>query len=318
MQIGFVGLGKMGGNMVRRLRRDGDHPVVGMDGDPAVADALAQETGSSSVPSLEELVAALDAPRAVWVMVPSGEPTASTVRALGALLDAGDVVVDGGNSRWTQDAENARRLAERGVGYLDVGVSGGVWGLDVGYCMMVGGEVGDVERLRPILDTLAPETAPDARHVLGERGWAHVGPVGAGHFTKMVHNGIEYGVMQALAEGYSLLRESEYAPDLATVAHLWEQGSVVRSWLNGLAARAFDAEGTDLAGIAPEVADSGEGRWTVEAAIDLAVPTPTISAALFSRFASRGGDDYSAKMLSALRNQFGGHEMTRSGGAPGA
>lgn len=310
MQIAFVGLGKMGGNMVRRLRRDG-HDVVAYDRDPALAAALADETGARAVGDLDALVAALDAPRHVWVMVPHGEPTASTVAELGARLGAGDTVIDGGNSRWTDDAPRAATLAERGIAYLDVGTSGGVWGLDAGYCMMVGGDGDAVERLRPVLDSLAPETADESRAVLGDRGWAHVGPSGSGHFVKMVHNGVEYGMMQAFAEGYTLLHENDPELDLAKVAHLWEQGSVVRSWLNALAARAFEQEGTDLDALQPWVDDSGEGRWTIEAALDRAVPTPAITAAMYARFASRGQDDYGAKVLSALRNQFGGHAVKR-------
>ncbi len=311
MQIAFVGLGKMGGNMVRRLRRDG-HDVVAYDRDPELSAALAAETGARAVDDLESLVGALDAPRHVWVMVPHGEPTASTVRTLGELLSAGDSVIDGGNSRWTDDAPRAAELAERGIAYLDVGTSGGVWGLDAGYCMMVGGEADAVERMRPVLDSLAPETIEESRQVLGDRGWAHVGPSGSGHFVKMVHNGIEYGVMQAFAEGYTLLHKNDPELDLAKVAHLWEQGSVVRSWLNALAARAFEQEGTGLEALQPWVDDSGEGRWTIEAALDQAVPTPAITAAMYARFASRGEDDYGARVLSALRNQFGGHAVKRA------
>ncbi|WP_320670422.1 phosphogluconate dehydrogenase (NAD(+)-dependent, decarboxylating) [Patulibacter defluvii] len=311
MQIAFVGLGKMGGNMVRRLRRAG-HDVVAYDRDTDLTRALGAETGARPVGSLEELVATLDAPRHVWVMVPHGDPTQSTVDALGALLEAGDAIVDGGNSRWTDDEPRAAALAPKGVHYLDVGTSGGVWGLDAGYCMMVGGPDEAVARLAPILDALAPETVEESRHVIGDRGWEHVGPSGSGHFVKMVHNGIEYGVMQAFAEGYALLRKNDPDLDLAKVAHLWEQGSVVRSWLNALAARAFEAEGTGLDGLEPWVDDSGEGRWTIEAAIDHDVPVPAITAALFARFGSRGEDDYASRVLAALRNQFGGHAVKRA------
>jgi 6-phosphogluconate dehydrogenase len=312
MQIAFVGLGKMGGNMVRRLRL-ADHDVVAYDRDVDVARALGEETGARAVASLEELVAALDAPRHVWVMVPHGEPTASTVEALGELLESGDAIVDGGNSRWTDDGPRAAALAPKGIHYLDVGTSGGVWGLDVGYCMMVGGPQEAVARLSPVLDSLAPRTAEESRHVIGEFGWEHVGPSGSGHFVKMVHNGIEYGVMQAFAEGYTLLNKNDPDLDLAKVAHLWEQGSVVRSWLNSLAARAFEAEGTSLEALQPWVDDSGEGRWTIEAAIDHDVPVPAITASLFARFASRGEDDYASRVLAALRNQFGGHAVKRVG-----
>ncbi|MGX6447240.1 phosphogluconate dehydrogenase (NAD(+)-dependent, decarboxylating) [Patulibacter sp. S7RM1-6] len=311
MQIAFVGLGKMGGNMVRRLRRD-DHDVVAFDRDPELARALGEETGARAVGALEELVDALEAPRHVWVMVPHGEPTESTVAALGELLDAGDVIVDGGNSRWTDDVPRAERLREKGVHYLDVGTSGGVWGLDVGYCMMVGGDAEAVRSLSPVLDSLAPETNEASRHAIGDRGWEHVGEAGSGHFVKMVHNGIEYGVMQAFAEGYALLHKNNPDLDLARVAHLWEQGSVVRSWLNSLAARAFEAEGTELEALQPWVDDSGEGRWTIEAAIDHSVPLPAITASLFARFSSRAEGDYEAKILAALRNQFGGHAVKRS------
>jgi 6-phosphogluconate dehydrogenase len=311
MQIAFVGLGKMGGNMVRRLRRD-DHDVVAFDRDAALTSALAEETGARAVASLEELVDALEAPRHVWVMVPHGAPTASTVAALGGLLSAGDVIVDGGNSRWTDDAERTAELKDAGIHYVDVGTSGGVWGLDVGYCMMVGGPDEGVRTLSPILDSLAPETSEESRPVIGDRGWEHVGPTGSGHFVKMVHNGIEYGMMQAFAEGFALLHKNNPELDLARVAHLWEQGSVVRSWLNALSARAFEQEGTNLDALQGWVDDSGEGRWTIEAALDQSVPVPAITASLFARFDSRTEDDYSAKVLAALRNQFGGHAVKRT------
>ena len=247
-------------------------------------------------------------------MVPAGPPTTDTIKQLSELLDPGDVVVDGGNSRWTDDAPRAGRLAERDIGYVDAGVSGGVWGLEQGYCMMLGGSDADIASLTPVLDALAPEVTDEAdRAVIGERGWAHVGPVGSGHFVKMVHNGIEYGLMQAYAEGYALLSANNPELDLERVARLWEQGSVVRSWLNELAARAFAAEGSDLAGLEPFVDDSGEGRWTAEAAIALGVPTPVMTLALQQRFSSRGSGDHANRMLSALRNQFGGHEVKRAG-----
>ncbi|MEV4419589.1 phosphogluconate dehydrogenase (NAD(+)-dependent, decarboxylating) [Patulibacter sp. NPDC049589] len=311
MQIAFIGLGKMGGNMVRRLRRD-DHDVVAYDRDADLAAALAEETGARAVGSLEDLVGALEAPRHVWVMVPHGDPTISTVQALGGLLSSGDVIIDGGNSRWSDDAARADELSGKGIHYLDVGTSGGVWGLDVGYCMMVGGPSQAVETLSPVLDSLAPETNEKSRHVIGDRGWEHVGGSGSGHYVKMVHNGIEYGMMQAFAEGFALLHKNNPELDLARVAHLWEQGSVVRSWLNELSARAFEQEGTGLDALQPWVDDSGEGRWTIEAALDESVPLPVITASLFARFASRTEDDYGSKVLAALRNQFGGHAVKRN------
>jgi 6-phosphogluconate dehydrogenase len=311
MQIAFIGLGKMGGNMVRRLRRD-DHDVVAFDRDADLTAALAEETGARAVGSLEELVAALEAPRHVWVMVPHGVPTISTVHDLGGLLSKGDVIIDGGNSRWSDDAARSSELAEQGIHYLDVGTSGGVWGLDVGYCMMVGGPSEAVETLSPVLDSLAPETSETSRHVIGERGWEHVGGSGSGHYVKMVHNGIEYGMMQAFAEGFALLHKNNPELDLARVAHLWEQGSVVRSWLNELSARAFEQEGTGLDALQPWVDDSGEGRWTVEAALEESVPLPVITSSLYARFGSRGEDDYGSKVLAALRGQFGGHAVKRN------
>jgi 6-phosphogluconate dehydrogenase len=299
MQLGFVGLGKMGGNMVHRIHRDSDHQVVAFDfsGDAVKA---AEGHGATGAGSLEELVSKLEAPRTVWVMVPAGEATEETVRTLGELLDAGDTVVDGGNSNWHDDVRRASELDAKGVHYIDVGVSGGVWGLEVGYCMMVGGYEESVERLAPILDTLAP---PD--------GWRHFGDAGAGHFVKMVHNGVEYGIMQAYAEGFELMHESDYDLDMAKISNLWRQGSVVRSWLLDLAALAFEQEGNDLADIRGWVADSGEGRWTVFDAIDKSVPAPVITAALFARFASRQDESYAAKVNAALRNQFGGHAVER-------
>jgi 6-phosphogluconate dehydrogenase len=308
MQIAFIGLGKMGGNMVRRLRRD-DHDVVAYDRDPELAGKLAEETGARAVDSLESLVAALDAPRHVWVMVPHGDPTISTVQALGGLLSEGDVIVDGGNSRWSDDAARADELQGKGIHYLDVGTSGGVWGLEVGYCMMVGGPSEAVETLSPVLDSLAPETSEGSRHVIGDHGWEHVGGSGSGHYVKMVHNGIEYGMMQAFAEGFALLHKNNPELDLSRVAHLWEQGSVVRSWLNELAARAFEQEGTGLDALQPWVDDSGEGRWTIEAALEESIPLPVITSSLSARFGSRGEDEYGSKVLAALRNQFGGHAV---------
>jgi len=312
MQLGLIGLGKMGGNMVARIRRDSDHDVVAFDFD-AQAVARAAETGARGVASLRELVKALEAPRTIWIMVPAGDPTQQTVDALAKLLDPDDTIVDGGNSKWTDDKTRAAALRKQKIHYVDVGTSGGVWGLEVGYCMMVGGPVKAVRRLAPILDVLAPPTAPDAVAAIGPRGWEHFGPNGAGHYVKMVHNAIEYGLMQAYAEGFELFQQSEFELDNAKIAHLWNQGSVIRSWLCELAARAFDADGNDLAGLEGWVEDSGEGRWTLEDSIEHGVPTPALSAALNSRFYSRGLGDYSARVLAALRNQFGGHAVKTSG-----
>ncbi|MDP2710281.1 MAG: decarboxylating 6-phosphogluconate dehydrogenase [Solirubrobacteraceae bacterium] len=311
-QIGFVGLGRMGGNMVARIRRDSDHDVVAYDRDAATVERVAAATGARGADSLEGLVGKLDAPRMVWIMVPAGAPTQDTVDELATLLEAGDLIVDGGNSKWTDDRARAAVLAERGIDYVDVGTSGGVWGLEVGYCMMVGGPGPAVTRLAPILDVLAPETKPDARDALGDRGWGHFGDSGAGHYVKMVHNGIEYGLMQAYAEGFDLFDKSEFELDNAKIAHLWNQGSVVRSWLCELAARAFELEGSDLQELSGYTADSGEGRWTIEDAIDKDVPTPVITASLYARFYSRGNGDFTHRMLAALRAQFGGHATKKS------
>jgi 6-phosphogluconate dehydrogenase len=312
MQIGFVGLGKMGGNMVARIRRDSDHDVVAFDFD-AQALARAKTTGARGAASLRELVKALERPRTVWIMVPAGAPTQQTVEALVKLLEPDDTIVDGGNSKWTDDKARAALTRKQKIHYVDVGTSGGVWGLEVGYCMMVGGPAKAVRRLAPILDVLAPPTAADAVAAIGPRGWEHFGPSGAGHYVKMVHNAIEYGLMQAYAEGFELFQQSEFELDNAKIAHLWNQGSVIRSWLCELAARAFEADGNDLAGLEGWVEDSGEGRWTLQDAIDHAVPTPALSAALNSRFYSRAQGDYSARVLAALRNQFGGHAVKKSG-----
>src|SRR5436190_22786367 len=265
MQLGFVGLGKMGGNMVHRIHRDSEHQVIAFDfNDDAVREA--EGNGATGASSLEDLVSKLEAPRTVWIMVPAGDPTEQTVSQLGELLSEGDAVVDGGNTRWTDDKRRAAMLAEKGVAYVDVGTSGGVWGLQVGYCMMVGGADEAVQRLSPILDVLAP---PD--------GWGHMGPPGAGHYVQMVHNGVEYGLMQAYAEGFEIMHASDYDLDMAKIANLWMQGSVVRSWLLELAARAFEQEGTHLAGIRGYVQDSGEGRWTAVDSIDKSVPAPVIT-----------------------------------------
>ena len=311
-QIGFVGLGRMGGNMVARIRRDSDHDVVAYDRDAATVAHVAEATGAHPASSLAELVQQLEAPRMVWIMVPAGAPTQGTVDELASLLERGDMIVDGGNSKWTDDRARAVTLADAGIDYVDVGTSGGVWGLQVGYCMMVGGPDAAVQRLAPILDVLAPETSEASRHILGDRGWGHFGPSGAGHYVKMVHNGIEYGLMQAYAEGFDLFDKSDFELDNAKIAHLWNQGSVVRSWLCELAARAFEQEGNDLRAISGYTEDSGEGRWTIEDALDKDVPTPVITASLYARFYSRGNGDFTHRMLAALRAQFGGHAVKKS------
>jgi 6-phosphogluconate dehydrogenase len=300
VQIGFVGLGKMGGNMVHRILRDSDHQVVAFDFSEDAVKA-AEGHGATGASSLEDLVSKLEVPRAVWLMVPAGEPTQKTVDALAGLLEDGDLIVDGGNTNWHDDVRRAGELAEKGIHYVDVGTSGGVWGLETGYCMMVGGDRAGVLSLSPILDVLGPP-----------EGWRHFGAPGSGHFVKMVHNGVEYGIMQAYAEGFELMHKSPFDLDLKEVAGLWNRGSVVRSWLCELAELAFEAEGNDLAGLAPHVSDSGEGRWTIVDAIDLDVPTPVITAALYARFYSRNEGDFTHKMLAALRNQFGGHAVQRA------
>jgi 6-phosphogluconate dehydrogenase len=300
MPIGFIGLGRMGGNMVHRILRDSDHEVIAWD--PAGA-AVTQAVGhgGTGAASLEDLVAKLEPPRHVWMMIPAGEPTQQTFDALLELLDEGDLIVDGGNSKWTDSKQRAERGREHGIEFVDVGTSGGVWGLEVGYCMMVGGTEDAVARIAPVLDVLAPP-----------EGWGHMGASGAGHYVKMVHNGVEYGLMQAYAEGFELMHASDYGLDLEAVAHLWNQGSVVRSWLCELAELAFAAEGNDLAGLRGYVEDSGEGRWTVMDSIDKDVPAPVITLSLMARFASRQDESYGAKVLAALRNQFGGHAVKKT------
>ncbi len=298
MQVGFVGLGKMGLNMVTRLTRGG-HTIVAFDrSESAVAQAVT--AGAAGVASLAELVRALPAPRAVWVMVPAGPATESTVEALGALLSAGDVIIDGGNTNFHDDVRRAKTLADKKIHYVDAGTSGGVWGLSEGYCLMVGGEADVCGRLEPIFLTLAPEN-----------GYLRVGDHGAGHYVKMIHNGIEYGMMQAYAEGFELMHASDYQVDLAGVAALWQHGSVVRSWLLELTARAL-SEDRELSTLEGYVEDSGEGRWTLHEGIDRAVPLPVLTAALFTRFRSRENNPFSERMLAALRNQFGGHAVKKN------
>ena len=297
MQIGFVGLGKMGGNMVHRILRDSDHEVVAWNRTPEPVEE-AVKLGASGAESLADLVSKLEKPRHVWLMIPAGAPTQQSIQELFDLLDEGDTIIDGGNSRWTDSAANGAAAAERNIEFMDVGTSGGVWGLQVGYCMMVGGTEEAVSQMAPILDVLAP---PD--------GWGHMGPWGAGHYVKMVHNGVEYGMMQAYAEGFEIMHASDFGLDMAKIANLWMQGSVVRSWLLELAARAFEQEGNDLVNIRGFVSDSGEGRWTVFDAIDNSVPAPVITLSLMQRFSSRQDESYAAQVNAALRNQFGGHAV---------
>ena len=296
----MIGLGRMGANMAQRLMRGG-HKVVGYDPADAARSAL-EEKGATSAASLEQLVAQLKAPRAVWLMVPSGAITDGTITGLLPLLAAGDTIIDGGNSNYRDTQRRAAAAAQRKIHYVDSGTSGGVWGLAEGYSLMIGGDEAVVESLRPIFETLAP--APD-------RGWGRVGAVGSGHFTKMIHNGIEYGMMQAYAEGFSILQhKSEYQLDLHQIAEIWRYGSVVRSWLLDLTSNALEKNPT-MKGIAPFVADSGEGRWTVAEAIDLGVSAPVITLSLLERLRSRDKDSFTDKLLSAMRNQFGGHEIKK-------
>jgi 6-phosphogluconate dehydrogenase len=302
VELGMVGLGKMGANMAERLRRGG-HTVVG----------YAHSGGD--VDTLADLVDRLAAPRVIWLMVPAGEATYSTVDELMKLLAEGDLIVDGGNSRYTDDIRHSRDLEPKGIGFVDAGVSGGVWGLTEGYALMVGGSEQNVARVQPVFDTLKPE---------GDFGFVHAGPVGAGHFAKMVHNGIEYGLMQAYAEGWELLEATDVVQNVPEVFRSWQRGTVIRSWLLDLLVRALDVD-DDLSELRGYAVDSGEGRWTVQAAVDHAVPMPVISAALFARFASRQDDSPAMKVVAALRNQFGGHAVTAAAGsfehgadAPGA
>ena len=296
MHIGFIGLGRMGANMVRRLVRDG-HAVVAYNRTPEKTTEIAGEGAIASY-SIEELVSKLERPRTVWIMVPAGDATEAQIAELLEHLEPGDTIVDGGNTNFHDDVRRHRELAGKGIRYVDAGVSGGIWGLKVGFCLMVGGEKEAVEPLVPVFTSLAP---PD--------GYLHVGGPGAGHYVKMVHNGIEYGLMQAYAEGFEIMHASDYGLDLGAIAKLWMQGSVVRSWLLELAGRAFEANGQDLAHLKGYVADSGEGRWTIQEAIDRDVPAPVITLSLLTRFRSRQDDSYGAKVLAALRNEFGGHAV---------
>ncbi|RMF76880.1 MAG: decarboxylating 6-phosphogluconate dehydrogenase [Chloroflexi bacterium] len=300
MQLGMVGLGKMGANMTKRLLQGG-HNIVATDLN-AAAIAQAEQDGATGAKDLADLVSKLDAPRAIWVMVPSGTPTENTVMQLAELVDEGDTIIDGGNSFYKDTVRRGERLQQKGIHFVDVGTSGGVWGLKEGYSMMVGGDEAAVGRLTPILETLAPAA---------DKGWGRVGATGAGHFVKMVHNGIEYGMMQAFAEGFSIMKaKDEFALDLADIARIWQHGSVIRSWLLDLIKDALD-EDQEFDDIAAYVHDSGEGRWTVFEAIDLNVSAPIITEALIRRIRSREEDSYTDKLLAVMRNQFGGHAIKR-------
>ncbi len=323
MQLGIIGLGRMGGNIARRLMLNG-HETVVYDRNSAFVSTLSGE-GAKGVSELPALVAGLEKPRAVWVMLPAGAPTEDTIETLSQLLEPGDVIIDGGNTYYKDDIRRAQALAEKGLNYIDVGTSGGVWGLERGYCMMIGGDAEVVRRLDPLFDALAPgmgdiprtkdRVAEDDR---AERGYIHAGPAGAGHFVKMIHNGIEYGMMQAFAEGFDILKtkaspslpeDQRFDLNVADIAEVWRRGSVVSSWLLDLTADAL-ASDPQLDGFSGEVADSGEGRWTIEAAIEQAVPVPVLSSSLFARFRSRQQSTYGDKMLSAMRFGFGGHVET--------
>ena len=300
MELAMIGLGKMGMNMATRLVRGG-HRVIGYARTAATVEEAIQN-GAEGAHSLEEAVSKLNPPRVAWVMVPAGQVTDDTIEKLSNLLSEGDIVIDGGNSNYKDSVRHAAMLEPKGIDFVDCGTSGGIWGLAEGYSLMIGGKGEVVERLRPIFETLAPGA---------DKGWGHVGPHGAGHYVKMVHNGIEYGMMQAFAEGFSILKaKKEFDMDLAQISHIWQHGSVVRSWLLDLAARALDQD-TELKDIKPWVADSGEGRWTVFESIDLDVPAPVITLSLQMRFASRDEENYTARMLAALRNQFGGHAIKK-------
>jgi 6-phosphogluconate dehydrogenase len=303
MRLAMIGLGKMGGNMVRRLCRGGIE-VVGYDRATEVVAQLAAEAGMLAAKSVEDAVAKLSSPRVVWLMLPSGDPTEQQIRALVPMLSKGDIIVDGGNSNYHDSQRRGAWLAGQGIGFMDSGTSGGIWGLENGYCLMVGGTQEVAQTMRPVLQALAPAA---------DRGWAHVGPVGAGHFTKMIHNGIEYGMMQAFAEGLELLRgKEEFNLDLAQITELWRHSSVVRSWLLDLTAESLKHD-QKLDKIAPYVSDSGEGRWTVVEAVDQGVAAPVLTLALQMRFTSQDEKGYSYRLLSMMRNAFGGHAVKQAG-----
>ena len=299
MKLGLIGLGKMGGNMARRLRGAG-FEVVGYNRDTTVTDALAEECGVLAAESAEALVAALPTPRVVWLMLPAGDVTESYVKSMQSLLEAGDILIDGANSYYKDSMRRGELLTGAGIHFVDAGVSGGVWGLDNGYAMMVGASNEAFAKIQPVIEALAPAA---------DRGWVHAGPTGSGHFVKMIHNGIEYGMMQAYAEGFALMKGREdFKLDLAEIAESWRHGSVVRSWLLDLSANVL-ADDQQLDGVQPFVADSGEGRWTALESIEQGVPTPVMSLALMARFSSQGKQDYSSKLLAMMRNQFGGHAI---------
>lgn len=304
MRLAMIGLGKMGGNMVRRLRRGGIE-VVGYDRAGEVVARLAKEEGMIAAISVEDAINKLSGPRILWLMLPSGDPTEQQLRLLAPLLSRGDIIVDGGNSNYHDSQRRGAWLAEQGIGFMDSGTSGGIWGLENGYCLMVGGTPEVAQTMTPILQALAPAA---------DRGWAHVGPVGSGHFTKMIHNGIEYGIMQAFAEGLELLRgKQEFDLDLAQITELWRHSSVVRSWLLDLTAEALKHD-QQLDKVAPYVPDSGEGRWTVIEAIDQGIAAPVLTLALQIRFNSQNETGYGYRLLSIMRNAFGGHAVTHTGG----
>lgn len=299
MQVAIIGLGKMGANMARRLCR-ARHQVIGYNRSPEIVQELAKTDGLLPANTVHDAIKQLKQPRVIWLMLPAGDTTETTLQQLRPLLSKGDIVIDGGNANYHDSQRRGRYLAEHHIGFIDSGTSGGIWGLENGYCLMVGGSKADVQLITPLLQSLAPAA---------DRGWAHVGPIGAGHFTKMIHNGIEYGMMQAYAEGLALLRgKSEFALDLAQITELWRHGSVVRSWLLDLSAE-FLAHDQELKALAPVVPDSGEGRWTVVESIDQGVAAPVISLALQMRFASQAPDNYAHKLLAMMRKAFGGHAI---------
>lgn len=301
MELAMIGLGKMGLNMSTRLVRGG-HRVIGYARTTATVDE-AVKLGAEGAHTLEEVVRQLQAPRIIWLMIPAGKVTDDTIEKLSTLLEAGDIIVDGGNSNYKESVRHAAFLEPKGIEFVDCGTSGGIWGITEGYSLMIGGKADVVERMHPIFETLAPGV---------DKGWGYVGPHGAGHYVKMIHNGIEYGMMQAFAEGFSIMKaKKEFGLDLSQISHIWQHGSVVRSWLLDLAARALDQD-KGLTDIKPWVADSGEGRWTVFESIDLDVPAPVITLSLQTRFASRDEENFTARMLAALRNQFGGHAVQKS------